>query len=77
MLDVRTRIVADRSLGKVFFNDYYLMDVDPLSDPSRWAIQEQVAKRGDEPFNGLASPSSGIACTPFTAVVGSADLSGE
>jgi hypothetical protein len=46
MLDVLTRIVADRSLGKVFFNDYYLMDVELLSDPSRRAIREQVAKRG-------------------------------
>lgn len=45
MLEVMTRIVADRSLGKVFFNDYYLMDVELLSDPSRRAIKEQVAKR--------------------------------
>jgi len=46
MLDVLTRIVADRSLGKVFFNDYYLMDVELMSDPSRRAIREQAAKRG-------------------------------
>lgn len=46
MLDVITRIVADRSLGKVFFDDYYLMDVELLSDPGRRAIKEQVAKRG-------------------------------
>ena len=45
LLDVLTRIVADRSLGKVFFGDYYLMDVELLSDPSRRAIREQVAKR--------------------------------
>lgn len=46
MLEVLTRIVADRSLGKVFFNDYYLMDVELLSDPSRRALREQVAQRG-------------------------------
>jgi hypothetical protein len=46
LLDVLTRIVADRSLGKVFFNDYYLMDVELISDPSRRAIREQVARRG-------------------------------
>ena len=45
MLDGLTRIVADRSLGKVFWGDYYLQDVELLSDPSRRAIKEQVAKR--------------------------------
>jgi len=46
LLDVLTRIVADRSLGKVFFDDYYLMDVELLGDPARRAIKEQVARRG-------------------------------
>jgi hypothetical protein len=46
LLDVLTRVVADRSLGKVFFDDYYLMDVELLSDSSRRAIREQVARRG-------------------------------
>ena len=46
LLDVITRIVADRSLGKVFFDDYYLMDVELLSDPARKAIEAEVAKRG-------------------------------
>jgi hypothetical protein len=46
MLDGLTRVVGDRALGKVFFGDYYLMDVELLSDPSRRAIKEQVAKRG-------------------------------
>jgi len=46
MLDSLVRIVGDRSLGQVFFGDYYLMDVELLSDPSRKAIQEQAAQRG-------------------------------
>jgi hypothetical protein len=46
MLDGLTRVVGDRALGKVFFGDYYLMDVELLSDPSRSAIKEQVARRG-------------------------------
>jgi hypothetical protein len=46
MLDVLTRIVSDRSLGKVFFGDYYLMDTELLADPARRAIKEQDAKRG-------------------------------
>jgi hypothetical protein len=56
MLDVLTRIVADRSLGKVFFNDYYLMDVELLSDPSRRAIREEVAKRGMKLLMPTLSP---------------------
>ncbi|MBY0524246.1 MAG: hypothetical protein K2R98_12650 [Gemmataceae bacterium] len=46
MLDVLLHIVGDRSLGQVFFGDYYLMDAELLSDPSRRAIREQAAKRG-------------------------------
>jgi hypothetical protein len=46
MLDGLARIVGDRALGKVFFDDYYLMDVELLSDPSRRAIKDQVARRG-------------------------------
>jgi len=56
LLDVLTRIVADRSLGKVFFNDYYLMDVELLSDPSRRAIREQVAERGMQLLMPTLSP---------------------
>jgi hypothetical protein len=46
MLDALMHVVGDRSLGQVFFGDYYLMDAELLSDPSRRAIQEQSAKRG-------------------------------
>lgn len=56
MLDVLTRIVADRSLGKVFFNDYHLMGVELMSDPTRRAIREQVAKRGMKLLMPTLSP---------------------
>jgi hypothetical protein len=56
LLDVMTRIVADRSLGQVFFNDYYLMDVELMSDPTRRAIKEQVAERGMKLLMPTLSP---------------------
>ena len=49
MLDVLGRIVADRSLGMVFFRDYYLMgDVELLGDGARAAIEREMAKHGQE-----------------------------
>jgi hypothetical protein len=49
MLDVLGRIVADRSLGMVFFRDYYLMgDVELLGEGARAAIERQMAKRGQK-----------------------------
>ncbi|MBV8966786.1 MAG: hypothetical protein JO191_11495, partial [Mycobacteriaceae bacterium] len=46
MIDVLTRIVADRSLGMVFFKDYFLMDVELLGGGGRAAIEREMAKRG-------------------------------
>ncbi len=46
MLDLLTRIVADRSMGKVFFDDYYLMDYELLGGQARKAITQQAAKHG-------------------------------
>jgi hypothetical protein len=46
MLDVLGRIVADRSLGMVFFSDYFLMDVELLGGGGRAAIEHEMAKRG-------------------------------
>lgn len=46
MLDVLGRIVADRSLGMVFFRDYFLMDVELLGGGGRAAIEREMAKRG-------------------------------
>jgi hypothetical protein len=48
MLDVLGRIVADRSLGMVFFRDYFLMDVELLGGGGRAAIEREMAKRGKE-----------------------------
>jgi hypothetical protein len=49
MLDVLTRIIADRSLGMVFFRDLYLMgDVELLGDGARAAIEREMADRGQE-----------------------------
>ena len=48
MLDVLGRIVADRSLGMVFFQDYFLMDVELLGGAGRAAIEREMANRGKE-----------------------------
>lgn len=48
MLDVLGRIVADRSLGMMFFRDYFLMDVELLGGGARAAIEREMAKRGRE-----------------------------
>ena len=39
MLEVLTRIVADRGIGMVFFRDYFLMDVELLGGGGRKAIE--------------------------------------
>jgi hypothetical protein len=46
MLEVLTRIVADRGLGMVFFRDYFLMDVELLGGGGRAAIEREMTKRG-------------------------------
>ncbi|MGF6886783.1 hypothetical protein ABIA39_005272 [Nocardia sp. GAS34] len=48
LLDVLGRIVADRSLGMVFFQDYFLMDVELLGGGGRAAITREMAQRGRE-----------------------------
>ena len=48
MLDVLARIVADRSLGMVFFRDFFAMDVELLGGGGRAAIQREMANRGLE-----------------------------
>jgi hypothetical protein len=56
MLDLLTRVVADRALGQVYFKDYYLMDVELLSDASRNAIAAQAAKDGVKPLLPTLAP---------------------
>ncbi len=50
MLTAMTRIIADRALGKVFFNDYFLMDYELLAGGGRKAIEAEAAKRGVKPI---------------------------
>jgi hypothetical protein len=45
MLDLLARIVADRALGKVYFKDYFLMDVELLSTGARDAVAAEMARR--------------------------------
>ncbi|MGE3807432.1 MAG: hypothetical protein AB7K24_22435 [Gemmataceae bacterium] len=56
MLSLLTRIVADRSLGQIYFNDYYLMDYELLGSGARRAIQEQCQARGMKPILPTMSP---------------------
>jgi hypothetical protein len=46
MLDVLIRTVADRSVGQVFFGNYYLMDYELMGGDGRKAIQEEDKKYG-------------------------------
>jgi hypothetical protein len=45
MIGLLSRIVADRALGKLFFKDYFLMDVELVSSGSRDAIAQDMARR--------------------------------
>lgn len=46
MMDAFMRIISDRALGKVFFNNYRLMDFELLGGGGRKAIEAEAAKRG-------------------------------
>ncbi len=50
MLESLTRIVADRSVGELFFGNYYLMDYELMGGSARRAIIAENAKRGTTPF---------------------------
>jgi hypothetical protein len=56
MLEVLTRIVADRCLGMVFFKDYFLMDVELLGGGGRKAIEQEMNKRGLKPLLPSLAP---------------------
>ena len=56
MLEVLTRIVADRGLGMVFFRDYFVMDVELLGGGGRAAIEREMAKRGMKPLLPTLAP---------------------
>jgi hypothetical protein len=50
MLEALTRIIADRSVGAVFFGNYYLMDYELMGGNARKAIAAQSAKYDMKPF---------------------------
>jgi hypothetical protein len=50
MLESLTRIVADRSVGALFFGNYYLMDYELMGGDARAAITAAAEKRGMKPF---------------------------
>jgi len=50
MLESLTRIIADRSVGAMFFGNYYLMDYELMGGDARTAIIAEDAKRGMKPF---------------------------
>ncbi len=50
MLEALTRIIADRSVGAVFFGNYYLMDYELMGGNARKAITAQSAKYDMKPF---------------------------
>jgi len=49
MLDSMTRIIADRSVGAVFFGNYHLMDYELMGGDAREAIVAEDGKRGITP----------------------------
>jgi hypothetical protein len=48
MLGSLTRIIADRSVGELFFKSYHLMDYELMGGNARAAIVAETAKRGIE-----------------------------
>jgi hypothetical protein len=50
MLEAMTRIIADRSVGAMFFGNYYLMDYELMGGDARATIIADAAKRGMKPF---------------------------
>jgi hypothetical protein len=50
MLGSLTRIVADRSVGSLFFGNYHLMDYELMGGDARAAIAAESAKLGTTPF---------------------------
>ena len=56
MLESLTRIIADRSVGAIFFGDYYLMDFELMGGDARRAIIADAAKYEIKPFLPPAVP---------------------
>jgi hypothetical protein len=56
MLSALTRIIADRSVGQLFFGNYHLMDYELMGGDARDAIVAETAKRNMKPFLPPAVP---------------------
>jgi hypothetical protein len=56
MLSAVTRIVADRSVGQLFFGNYHLMDYELMGGDARDAIIAETAKRNMNAFLPPAVP---------------------
>ena len=56
MLESLTRIIADRSVGAVFFGNYHLMDYELMGGDGRAAIIAETTKRGMQPTLPPAVP---------------------
>jgi len=56
MLTSLIRIIADRSVGALFFGNYYLMDYELMGGDARAAIIAESEKRGMRPFLPPAVP---------------------
>jgi hypothetical protein len=56
MLEALTRVIADRSVGAVFFGNYHLMDYELMGGDGRAAITAETPKFGLKPFLPPAVP---------------------
>lgn len=56
MLEALTRIIADRSVGAIFFGNYYLMDYELMGGDARKEIIADMAKYEMKPFLPPAVP---------------------
>ena len=56
MLEALTRVIADRSVGALFFGNYYLMDFELMGGDARAAVIAAAEKRGMKPFLPPAVP---------------------
>jgi hypothetical protein len=56
MLEALTRVIADRSVGGIFFGNYKLMDYELMGGDARTAIIVETAKRGMTPVLPPAVP---------------------
>ncbi|MGB5831746.1 MAG: hypothetical protein WBG92_07120, partial [Thiohalocapsa sp.] len=56
LLDVLSRILADRPLGKVFFRNIYLMDAELVGSAARYAIEADATKAGKKALLPTLAP---------------------